>query len=107
MKIIILITKMSQFVSLYACVVHVCVCVCVCIAYYYRKHQGWYGAQKHMKVATEAQHTNDGHDDGEDEVMITNRATWCTQFHLWSSRLLLNNHYMGTRLLEWRGEERR
>ena len=57
-----------------------------------------------MKVATEAQHTNDGHDDGKDEVMITDRAMWCTRLHLWSSWLLLDNHYIGTRLLEEIGE---
>ena len=61
-----------------------------------------------MEVATEAHHTKDGHDYGEDEVMITNWTTaLCIRYHLWSSWLLLDHHYMGARLQERRGEERR
>ena len=78
--------------------------LCVYVTYHYREHQGRYGTQKHIEVA-EAHHTNDGHDDGEDEVMITDwmAAWWCIHCHLWSSWLLLDHHYIGTRLQERRG----
>ena len=81
-----------QFVSSQVCM------LCVYVMYQYREHQGRYGTQQHIEVATEAHHSKDGHDDGEDEVMITDRATWCINSHLWNSWLLLDNHYIGTRL---------
>ena len=82
--------------------------MCVYVTYCYREHKGRYGTQKHMEVATEAHHTKDGHDYGEDEVMITNWTTaLCIRCHLWSSWLLLDHHYMGARLQERRGEEKR
>ena len=92
--------------------VHVCVdcvcncCVCVYVTYRYREHKGRYGTQQHREVATAAHHTEDSHDDREDEVMITNWMTaLCIRCHLWSSWLLLDHHYMGIRLQERRGEE--
>ena len=82
--------------------------LCVYVIYCYRENQGRYGTQKHMEVATEAHHTEGGHDDGEDEVMITNwTVAWCIYCHLWNSWLLLDHHYIGTRLQEGKEEERR
>ena len=96
------------------CVCNCCVCcvfidvVCVYVTYHYGEHKGWYGTQKHREVATETHHTEDGRDDGEDEVMITDWAVaWCIHCHLWNSWLLLDHHYIGTRLQERRGVERR
>ena len=69
------------------CTCNCCVCCVfidvVCIAYHYGEHKGRYGTQKHREVATEAHHTKDGRDDGEDEVMITDWAVaWCIHCHL-------------------------
>ena len=79
--------------------------VCVYVMYRYREHKGRYGTQQHREVATAAHHTEDSHDDREDEVMITNWMTaLCIRCHLWSSWLLLDQYYMGVRLQERRGD---
>ena len=75
------------------------------VIYHYREHQGRYGTQQHRDVTTAEHHSQDGHDDGEDEAMTTNwLAVWCiNSLYLQSGRLLLDNHYIGIRLQERRG----